>query len=153
MAGETGFTPELEPELRAAYVEPCWYAAYTPANHEKRAVEQLAQCSVEYFLALYESVRRWRDPQVRLQLRLLPAYVFDRLALHNQSKILNFRPVQFCGAGQPAGRRLRIKSGPLQGAEGILIRKKGTFRVVFSIDLIMRSVAVEVDSADVEPLR
>ncbi len=42
LAGETGFTPELEPELPAAYVEPCWYAAYPRVNHEKRAGEQLA---------------------------------------------------------------------------------------------------------------
>jgi hypothetical protein len=39
----------------------------------------------------------------------------------------------------------------LAGAQGILVRRKDKFRVVLSIDLIMRSVAVEVDEADVEP--
>jgi len=49
------------------------------------------------------------------------------------------------------GRRVRIKGGPLRGLEGILERKKeDSFRVVISIDLIMRSVLVEVAMADVE---
>jgi NADH:ubiquinone oxidoreductase subunit K len=38
------------------------------------------------------------------------------------------------------------------GAEGIMIRRKDRFRLVLSIDLIMRSVMLEVDEADVEPL-
>src|ERR1700756_401780 len=49
------------------------------------------------------------------------------------------------------GRRVRIKGGPLRGLEGILERKKeDSFRVVISIDLIMRSVLVEVAMGDVE---
>jgi len=43
-----------------------------------------------------------------------------------------------------------VRSGPLAGTEGILVRKKEKLRVVVSIDLIMRSVAVEVDAADLE---
>jgi transcription antitermination factor NusG len=50
------------------------------------------------------------------------------------------------------GHRVRLRRGPLQGAEGILVRKKSIFRVVLSLNLIMRSVAVEVDAADIEPL-
>ena len=45
---------------------------------------------------------------------------------------------------------MRVRSGPLQGLEGIIRRSKDKCRVVFSLDLIMRSVAVEVDEADVE---
>jgi transcription antitermination factor NusG len=51
-----------------------------------------------------------------------------------------------------AGRRVRIKAGPLEGREGILIRRKAKFRLVLSIDLIFRSIAVDVDVADVEPI-
>jgi transcription antitermination factor NusG len=50
------------------------------------------------------------------------------------------------------GRRVRIKAGPLQGREGILIRRKGSLRVVLSIDLIQRSIVVDVDIADIETL-
>ncbi len=50
------------------------------------------------------------------------------------------------------GRRVRITHGPLAGANGILLRKKDQYRVVLSVDLIMRSVAVEVDIADLRPM-
>ena len=48
------------------------------------------------------------------------------------------------------GRRVRVKYGPLAGVEGFLVRRKDKFRVVISIDLIMRSVAAEVQVADLE---
>jgi transcription antitermination factor NusG len=48
------------------------------------------------------------------------------------------------------GRRVRIKHGPLAELEGVLVRRKNTFRVVVSLDLIARSAAVEVDAADIE---
>ena len=50
-----------------------------------------------------------------------------------------------------AGERVRIKAGVMAGVEGILVRKKNDFRVVLSLDAIMRSVAVEVDANDIEP--
>jgi transcription antitermination factor NusG len=51
-----------------------------------------------------------------------------------------------------AGRRVRLTSGPLAGMQGILLRRKGNFRVVISIDLIQRSVALDVGVVDVEAL-
>jgi transcription antitermination factor NusG len=50
------------------------------------------------------------------------------------------------------GKRVRVTCGPMAGVEGILTRKKDKYRVVLSIDALMRSVAVEVDCADLEPL-
>jgi len=49
------------------------------------------------------------------------------------------------------GRRVRIKSGPLAGLEGILLRRKGGHRVVVSLEMIQRSISVEADLADLEP--
>jgi transcription antitermination factor NusG len=46
-----------------------------------------------------------------------------------------------------------VKYGPLAGLEGILLRKRDSFRLVLSIDIIMRSVAVEIDAADIESAR
>jgi transcription antitermination factor NusG len=51
-----------------------------------------------------------------------------------------------------AGRRVRVCNGPVSGATGILLRRKDKFRLVLSIDLLMRSVSVEVDECDVKPL-
>jgi transcription antitermination factor NusG len=173
------FDSQPDAVLPADYLEQRWYAAYTCANHEKRVREQLEQRSVESFLPLYETVRRWKDRRMRLHLPLFPGYVFVRMTLVNRLKVLQVpslvRLVGFNGhlailpdaeieglknglaAGvraEPhpfltAGRRVRIKAGPLQDREGILIRRKGSLRVVLSIELIQRSIVVDVDVADV----
>jgi transcription antitermination factor NusG len=162
------------------YIDSHWYAVYTSANHEKRVAVQLGQRSVEHFLPLYDSVRRWRDRRTKLQLPLFPGYVFVRLALPDRLKVLqvpgvarlvgfNGRPTvlpdkeiealrtslaaQLRAEPHPyltVGRRVRIQRGPLEGVEGILIRKKNALRVVLSLDLIMRSASVEVDVGDIE---
>jgi transcription antitermination factor NusG len=167
-------------QLPAEFYELRWYAAYTCAKHEKRVAEQFTQRALENFLPQYESVRRWKDRRVKLQLPLFPGYVFVRLALRDRLRVLEtpsvVRLVGFNGhpialpdkemealracvearlAAEPhayltVGRRVRIKTGPLAELEGVLIRKKNTFRVVLSLDLIARSAAVEVDAADVE---
>jgi transcription antitermination factor NusG len=51
-----------------------------------------------------------------------------------------------------SGRKVRVRSGPFQGLEGIVLRRKDRCRLIFSIDLIQRSLAIEVDEADVEAL-
>ena len=37
------------------------------------------------------------------------------------------------------------------GMEGVLLRKKNNLRVVLALDVIMQSIAVEVDAEDLEP--
>jgi transcription antitermination factor NusG len=157
-----------------------WYALYTCSRHEKQVARQLERRGIEHFLPLYTAVRRWKDRRVRLQLPLFPGYVFVRIALRDRVQVLQIPgAVALVGTNGRAtalqetdiamirrglaggltiephpylkvGRRVRIRSGALAGAEGVLMRKKGAVRVVISLDLIMRSVAVEVDAADVE---
>ena len=50
------------------------------------------------------------------------------------------------------GERVRIRSGALAGLEGIVVLKKNTLRVVLTMDLIMQSIAVEVDGENLEPV-
>jgi len=45
-----------------------------------------------------------------------------------------------------------VKRGPFEGRQGILLRRKGKLRLVLSIELIMRSVVVDVDADNVEPI-
>ncbi|MGB7846093.1 MAG: UpxY family transcription antiterminator [Candidatus Acidiferrum sp.] len=168
--------------MPAAYLEPQWYAAYTSANHEKRVAAQLGQRSVEHFLPLYDSVRRWKDRRVQLQLPLFPGYVFVHLALRDRLQVLQIPGVaKIVGFnGTPAalpqeeiealraslesgvratphpylkvGRRALVKTGPLKGMQGVLVKRKNRSRFVISLDLIMRSVAVEVDALELEPM-
>jgi len=167
-------------ELPALYLQRQWYAVYTCANHEKRVAHELRVRSVEHFLPLYRSVRRWSDRRLQIDVPLFPGYVFVRLALRDRLSVLQIpgvvRLVGFNGlpAALPdeemeilrsglcqslrvrphpfltVGRRVRIKSGSFQGLEGILLRRKSNLRVVLSISLIQRSIAVEVDSTDLE---
>jgi transcription antitermination factor NusG len=168
------------PELLSSFYGPFWYAAYTSANHEKRVAEQLLQRSVEQFLPLYNSVRRWKDRRVHLQLPLFPGYVFVRIALCDRLRVLQIpgvaKLVEFNGTPAPlpeeeiealkkglvcgvhaephafltVGRRVRVKAGPLEGLQGIVLRRKNRLRLIISLDLIRRAAAVEVEAADLE---
>jgi transcription antitermination factor NusG len=159
-----------------------WYAVQTCANHEKRVAQQLGRRAVEVYLPQYASVRKWKDRRVRLDLPLFPGYVFVHLALSNRLQVLQTPSVvRIVGFGGRAvslpekeiealrqgfakevrvephpyvqiGKRVRVKTGPLQGLEGILVRKRKVSRFVISLDLIMRSVAVEFDVADLQPI-
>ena len=157
-----------------------WYAVYTNARHEKHVAKQLEGRHISNFLPLYHSIRRWKDRRKEIALPLFPSYVFVQVADHQRLQVLQIPGVaRFIGFnGRPTrldndeieslknaiaggvhaephpylkiGRRIRIKRGPLAGMEGILVRKKDKFRVVISLDLIMRSVATEVEASDVE---
>jgi transcription antitermination factor NusG len=162
---------------------PFWYAAYTCANHEKKAAKEISNRGVENFLPVYQTVRQWSDRRIELELPLFPGYVFVRLALRDRLKVLQVpgvsRLVGFGGlpAALPeeqidtlraglnkrfrpephsyltVGRRVRLKSGPLAGMQGILLRHLGNIRVVISVELIHRAIVVHADSADVQELR
>src|SRR5271157_2668606 len=146
--------------LAFGYSEPRWYAAYTSANHEKRIAMQFGQRSLEHFLPLYDSVRRWKDR--RVQFLQTPGVVklvsFNGLpAPLPDAEIEALRASLESGLrGEPhpylqAGRRATVKSGHLQGLEGIILRRKNRTRFILSFDLIMRSVAVELDETDLTP--
>jgi transcription antitermination factor NusG len=164
--------------LPECFLEEHWYAAYTSANHERRVAKQLCVRRVEHFLPTYSSVRRWKDRRVTLELPLFPGYVFVRLALRDRVQVLQVpgvaRLVGFNGlptalpeneikvlkAGladkvraEPhryltVGQRVRVKSGPLAGLQGILLRRRNRTRLVVSVELIQRAMAVEVDETD-----
>ncbi len=159
-----------------------WYAAYTCPRHEKRIVERLHFDAIETFLPVYKSMHHWRNRTKHVvELPLFPGYVFVRTSAQQQSKVLSLSGVvNIVGVpGQPIpiaddliaalrigcaqstaephpyvriGTRVRIRRGPLEGCEGILLQKKNGYRFVLSMDLLMRAMSVEVDAADVEAI-
>ena len=171
---------ENPPALFAATV-PAWYAAYTHARHEKRVAQQLEERGIEHFLPVYRSTRKWKDRRKELDLVLFPGYVFVRVPVSQRLRVLqlpgvvrfvtfNGQPCPLVGSDIDAlrnalvhgfraehhpylnvGRRVKVVNGPLAGAQGILLRLKTNSRLVISIDAIMRSVALEIDEADVVP--
>jgi len=166
----------------AASLEPRWYAVYTSANHERHVAERFAARSIEHFLPKYESIRKWKDRKVCLQLPLFPGYVFVHIAMQSRLSVqqvpgvahlvsFNGAPAEiaeqdlarvreFLSAGfraEPhpflqAGRRVRVMSGPLAGMDGIIVRRKNRSRLVISFDTIQRAMAVEVDGVDLAVL-
>jgi transcription antitermination factor NusG len=161
---------------------PQWHALYTRHQHEKPVARMLSSKGHEVFLPLYAVARRWQDRRKNLSLLLFPCYVFIRGGLDRQHQILStpgvFTVVGW--AGHPAaipesqiqglrqmaenstrlephpyllcGDRVRIRSGTLQGLEGILVRKKNISRLVVSLEILGRSAAVEVDASCLETL-
>lgn len=179
---EFGLTANLTSFVLAPVAEPRWYAVAVGSRHEKMVTLHLKMRGLTFLLPLYRSVRRWKDRRKELDLVLFPGYVFVNLDLRNRMRVLEapgvLRFVTF--QGRPAqlkdseiqslsvgltrgskvephpylqrGKRVRVVRGALAGMEGLMVRRKERFRLVLSIELIMRSVMLEVDEADVESL-
>ncbi len=157
-----------------------WYAIYTRPSHEKRVAEHCALRQIECYLPSYRSIRRWKNRcTVELDLPLFPGYVFVRFEWHQRVRVLEIPSVvSIVGNGREPlplehseivslrtglkacraephpylniGERARIKSGPLSGCEGVVVRKNNGLRVVLTLQQIMKSVAVEVEECDLE---
>lgn len=157
-----------------------WWALYTRHQHEKVVAEMLSAKGFEVFLPLYESVHRWKDRSKRLSLPLFPCYVFVRgginrrlqavttpgvhMVLSNGERVAvipneeidairkaveepsRLEPYPFLKCGE----RVRVMRGCLEGVEGLLVRKKNQYRLVLSLDMLVQSVAVEIDASDVQ---
>jgi transcription antitermination factor NusG len=160
-----------------------WWALYTRHQHEKAVAEMLSAKGFEVFLPLYDSQRRWKDRKMMLSLPLFPCYLFVRGGIDRRLEVLTTPGVHMilCKGDHAAtipedeiqairraveghfriephpflkcGERVRVKQGALTGVEGILVRKKNMYRLVLSVDLMARSVAVEIDASDVEPVK
>jgi transcription antitermination factor NusG len=157
-----------------------WCAIYTRHQHEKAIARILSAKGLEVFLPLYNATRRWKDRSVHLALPLFPCYLFLRgmkerrlevvttpgivsiLSINGEpaaipeSEIESVRKaVEWGNRVEPhpflrCGDRVRVISGPLEGLEGILVRRKNLYRLVLSVEILERSAAVEVDVSSVE---
>jgi transcription antitermination factor NusG len=159
-----------------------WYALQVRSRYEDTVATHLQGRGYESLLPLYKCRRQWSDRLKEIELPLFPGYVFCRFNPLNRLPILSVPGVvQVVGVGrtpvpideseiaaiqaafksglpsQPwpfmqIGDRVRIEYGPLCGLEGILLNFKGRQRVVISVTLLQRSVAVQIDGAWVRPM-
>jgi transcriptional antiterminator NusG len=156
-----------------------WYAIYTRFRYEKQIAAMLAYRGVEHYLPLYQAVHRWKDRNARVQLPLFPSYVFVHLNLQDRMGALTIPGViRLVGCPRPeplasqevdairnylscqlpvepypyltSGSRVRVIDGPLAGMSGVILRRKSTCRIVISLDLIQRSMVVEVAASHLE---
>jgi transcription antitermination factor NusG len=160
-----------------------WFALQVRSRFEQGVAEHLDGKGYEWFLPLYKCRKRWSDRIKEVEAPLFSGYLFCRLNPQDRLPILKTPGViQIVGSNripiavdeleiqaiqrmvasgipnQPwpflaTGDRVLIESGPLSGLEGILVEFKGNHRLVLSVTLLQRSVAVEIDSAFVTSLR
>jgi len=154
-----------------------WYALQVRSRHEMGVARHLHGMGYEEFLPLYECRKQWSDRIKEVQVPLFPGYLFCRFDLQDRLPILktpgviqvvgyNRQPIPVdedeiksiqtvVSSGIPnqpwpflkVGERVRIESGPLRGLEGVLVEFKGNRRLILSVSLLQRSVAVEMDAA------
>lgn len=158
-----------------------WYAVRVRSQHEDVVARHLRVRGLEAFLPLCKQRNRLSDPFKEVELPLFPGYVFCQFDAANRLPVLTIPGVvHIVGAGknlspinedeiaaiqmavrsgfptQPCsflevGEKVRIEYGPLCGVEGIL-SGRGHQRLVLSITLLQRSVAVEINGEWVRPL-
>lgn len=160
---------------------PRWYAAYTYPRHERVVADQLESKGVEAFLPTSTIASRWKDRTVRIPFPLFPSYVFVRVEPTRRVAVLRVQGVIriLSANGVPiaipdseidavkrcvcegarleshpflvSGMRVRVRSGPFSGLEGIVTQDNGKCKVVVSIAAIHQSIALELDRECIEP--
>jgi transcription antitermination factor NusG len=160
-----------------------WFALQIRSGREALVADSLRGKELECFLPLQRCRRRWSDRIKEVTAPLFPGYLFcrfhpqERLPILttpgvvqivgrsripvpvDESEICAIQALVASGAPHRAcaflqeGDVVQIQSGPLAGISGVLIGFKGNYRLVLSVTLLQRSVAVELDSAYVTALQ
>ena len=160
--------------------EPKWYALYTRSHQERMVKTQLDGRGVENFLPTYDRTSQWKDRKKQLQVPLFPSYLFVKIALLQRLEVLkSYGAVQLVGISTgplpipeeqvtrvkkfvevglkcdphpylKVGKKVRITEGPLEGLEGMLVRTKSRSLFVVSVEMIQRSVSIELEGWKIE---
>ena len=160
-----------------------WCAVHTRYQHETLVETLLVRKGFETFLPTYKKLHRWKDRKKQMTHPLFPGYVFVANAQMEKPRVVSTPGVCaiVSVAGVPAlisdseistirravlnpfavephayltsGDLVRIVTGPFEGMEGILVRKKGSTRLVISVELLGRSAAIEMDESVVQLIK
>jgi len=152
-----------------------WYALRVRSRHEDFVATHMHARGYESFLPKYNCKRRWSDRVKETELPLFPGYVFCKFDPLNRFPVVSIPGVvNVVGIGktpvsveeseiagikaavqaglsrQPwpfleIGSKVRVEDGPLRGVEGILVGFRGERRLVLSVTLLQRAVAVQMD--------
>jgi transcription antitermination factor NusG len=159
---------------------PLWLVAHTRPRCEKKVADFCQREAWAVTLPLYRSVKRYRGKKLVFLKPLFPGYVFvelapdQRLKLSQHQHVANLLepPDQAEFATQLAtilrvlegevevrlapeiqpGARVRLRSGPLRGVEGIVTERHGMLEVQLRLDFIGQGAAVKVSADELEPV-
>jgi transcription antitermination factor NusG len=159
-----------------------WFALQVRSRWEGATAALLNGKGLETLLPTYTTKRKWSDRVKVTESPLFPGYVFCRFDVHDRlpvlitpgvisvvgrgktplavddAEILSIRTAIGSGLRMEPwpyveiGERVRIKDDVLDGIEGILTSFKGSQRVVISVTLLRRSVALEIDRSRITAL-
>ncbi len=157
-----------------------WWLVHTKSRHEKALADDLGRKGIGYYLPLVQLERRYGGRSVRVQMPMFPSYLFlcggdeERyvtLMTHRAAKVIRVvdqerlktelrhvhrvmmseEPVNLYPSIKP-GRRCRVVRGGLAGLEGVVLRRRGTYRIYVGIDALGQSAELEIDPALIEVL-
>lgn len=159
---------------------PHWHALKVRSGAERKAALALHYRGFVSYAPVYQEVRRYSDRMKTVYAAIFPGYIFCRFRPTWKVSVLSSPAVEYIVGGTGvhvtideseieairrciaaggravpylrAGQRVRIEHGSLTGIEGIFLRSGGAGRLVLSVDLLQRSIAVEIDSDHVRPL-
>lgn len=156
-----------------------WYALRTRSRHEKLVRDQLDKQGIEPLLPTVKRLSQWKDRKKEIEVPLFSGYCFVRFSQREKTPVQKVTGVvEIVGSGSrpepipeqeiDALRRLmtsvlpydphpylhegmsvEVVRGPLQGIQGILLRKEKRHRLVLGVRLIQQAAAVEIDVNDV----
>jgi len=159
-----------------------WYALRTKSRHEKLVRDRLAGLGIEQLLPTVKRLSQWKDRKKEIEVPLFSGYCFGRFPWQERTSILKLSGiVEIVGGGyrpEPIpdeeiaalktlltstlrydahpylreGMAVEVVRGPLEGVQGILLRKDKLHRLVIAVHLIQQAAAVEIDAADVAPI-
>ena len=160
----------------------CWFALYVNVRRERVTADALHSRGFEKFLPFDRTRHRWSDRIKEVEVPLFPRYLFCRFNVQDRHRVLTTPGVEYIvGIGKipviipneeiaaleavmksaaiaqlwpflQTGQWVRIEEGALSGLEGILLDFRGSCRLVVSVTLLQRSVAVEIDRLNVTPI-
>ncbi len=152
-----------------------WYAVHVKPNCERTVAAAMEGKGYEAFLPLCWEYRNWAQRVRKVERTVIPGYVFGRFDPGKRLPIMTIpgvtyivgtrsgplpvnaeelaaiqRIVQTSVPAEPwpflvVGEFVTLTFGPLRGLTGRLLETKGRWRIVISVTLLQRSVAVEVD--------
>jgi len=157
-----------------------WWIAHTKARFEKALARDLLRCGVGYYLPLMERVTVSRGRKCKSLKPLFPSYVFvcgtedDRSAALKTNRVCRMIEVPdqtalidelaniekaITGSAQldpypfaVKGRRCRVSAGPLEGLEGVVVRRAGTSVLVLQVNMIAQAATLQIDADLLSPV-
>jgi transcription antitermination factor NusG len=158
-----------------------WTCVYTLSRREKDLMRKLAAWKIPFYAPIIPKRYRSNAGRLRTSfIPLFPNYVFmlaseeERYRAMTTNTISKCTPVkeserlvhdlrqisEIIQAEVPltpeslleAGNQCRIKTGPFQGYEGIVVRRDGKTRFLVSVQFLEQAVSMEIDEGLLEPL-